>query len=133
MDEFNQGVAGLDAGFGASDDASQATVNGGLNNVSAGLDQLDARVKGGTAAISSKIGSSTDVDPQATLYGALNAQAQLLDAAAADPANAATYLAQAQAINAGLKNSAAQLDGALRRSTRASTKVPASSKRALRA
>lgn len=113
VDEFNQGVAGLDAGFGASDDASQATVNGGLNNVSAGLDQLDARVKGGTAAISSKIGSSTDVDPQATLYGALNAQAQLLDAAAADPANAATYLAQAQAINAGLKNSAAQLDGGL--------------------
>ena len=113
VDEFNQGVAGLDAGFGASDDASQATVNGGLNNVSAGLDQLDARVKGGTAAISSKIGSSTDVDPQATLYGALNAQAQLLDAAAADPANAATYLAQAQAINAGLKNSAAQLHGGL--------------------
>lgn len=111
--EFNQGVASLDAGFGASDDGSQTTVNGGLNNVSAGLDQLDASVKGGTAAISSKIGSSTDADPQATLYGALNVQAQLLDDAVRDPANAAAYIAQAKAINDGLKNSAAELDGGL--------------------
>lgn len=113
-DEFNQGVASLDAGFGASDDASQATVNGGLNNVSAGLDQLDASVKAGTAQLSAGIGSSSDSDTS-TVYGALNTQAALLEAAAAatDPASAAAYLAQAQAINTGLKNSAAQLDGGL--------------------
>ena len=111
-DEFNQGVASLDAGFGASDDASQATVNGGLNNVSAGLDALDASIKAGTAQLSAGIGSSSD-SGTGTLYGALNTQAALLDAAAADPANAAAYIARAQAINAGLKSSAAQLDGGL--------------------
>lgn len=113
VNEFNQGVASLDAGFGASDDSSQTTVNGGLNNVSAGLDQLDASIKSGTAEISNKIGSSTDADPQTTLYGALKAQATLLDAATADPANAAAYIAQAKAINDGLKGSAAQLDSGL--------------------
>lgn len=109
---FNQGVASLDAGFGASDDTSQATVNGGLNNVSAGLDTLDASIKAGTAQLSAGIGLSSD-SGTSTLYGALNTQATLLNAAAADPANAAAYLAQAQAINAGLKSSAAQLDGGL--------------------
>lgn len=111
-EEFNQGVASLDAGFGASDDASQATVNGGLNNVSAGLDALDASVKAGTAQLSAGIGASSDSGTK-TLYGALNTQSALLQAAAADPANAATYIAQAQAINEGLKSSAAQLGGGL--------------------
>lgn len=110
---FNQGVADLDAGFGASDDMSQTTVNGGLNNLSAGLDALDAKVKAGTAAISGSVGSESDDDPQASLYGALNVQAKLLDAAAADPKNAAAYIEQAKKINEGLQGSARDLKGAL--------------------
>lgn len=110
---FNQGVADLDAGFGASDDMSQTTVNGGLNNLSAGLDALDAKVKAGTAAISGSVGSESDDDPQASLYGALNVQAKLLDAAAADPKNAAAYIEQAKKINEGLQGSARDLNGAL--------------------
>ena len=92
---FNQGVADLDAGFGASDDMSQTTVNGG------------------TAAISGSVGSESDDDPQASLYGALNVQAKLLDAAAADPKNAAAYIEQAKKINEGLQGSARDLKGAL--------------------